>query len=606
MSTLSTLSTPRKRPAEEEEDTTAVLQDPQEIINLVISTLQCPEDKTNVSEIYANDKNSATEVQAYAKIAGKDWTYYVKSLAISIGRNTEISSSSTSGNSIQNNNSQSLIDIDLGPAKVVSRQHANIIYNLDLRCWELKILGRNGARIDGQKVGVNSQEANILHSGAILDIGGTQMMFILPDATPTLSGRILEKALAKFKEKGGNKNVKKQNTNFQIFQSPSAVLANSLQSNLDQDLSKEEAKDIKPPYSYATMITQAILSNPQGVMSLSDIYSWIANHYAYYKYSKSGWQNSIRHNLSLNKAFEKVPRKPNEPGKGMKWQIADSYKEDFLSKINDGSISKTKRGSSVSRQLSLHLATHKMLPESQKNVIQELPISRPQSQSQNRHHHHHLQQQQNSSQLHSQQPPSSSQFIPPQQQQQHHHQQQQSQSQQPYFNHQRSNSKNYALPPNSMPQQQNPLTYMSQNNVYNINSTTPYTTSYQSQPQQPPPQPQSQQQMMYQSQSSDPRTSSRLLESPLRANTQPKLPPLNSANQSSPFKISHSRDNSLSHTNTLEISQLNSLNDTQSTSQNMTPNKNGNGLHLNGKLINQSPWNNYVNFPNGETPTKTK
>ena len=34
------------------------------------------------------------------------------------------------------------------------------------------------------------------------------------------------------------------------------------------------------------MITQAILSNPQGVMSLSEIYNWIADHYAYYKYSK--------------------------------------------------------------------------------------------------------------------------------------------------------------------------------------------------------------------------------------------------------------------------------------------------------------------------------
>lgn len=151
----------------------------------------------------------------------------------------------------------------------------------------------------------------------------------------------------------------------QLTQSPSSASALSLQNNLDQDLSKEEAKDIKPPYSYATMITQAILSNPDGVMSLSDIYTWISDHYAYYKYSKTGWQNSIRHNLSLNKAFDKVPRRPNEPGKGMKWQISDSYKQDFLNKIQNGSLSKTRRGSSVSRQLQLHLATHQQLPESQ-------------------------------------------------------------------------------------------------------------------------------------------------------------------------------------------------------------------------------------------------
>ena len=119
------------------------------------------------------------------------------------------------------------------------------------------------------------------------------------------------------------------------------------------------------------MITQAILSNPQGVMSLSEIYNWIADHYAYYKYSKTGWQNSIRHNLSLNKAFEKVPRRPNEPGKGMKWQISESYKEEFLNKISDGTILKTRRGSSVSRQLSLHLATHNQLPESHKYTMDQ-------------------------------------------------------------------------------------------------------------------------------------------------------------------------------------------------------------------------------------------
>ncbi|EGV63154.1 hypothetical protein CANTEDRAFT_130674 [Yamadazyma tenuis ATCC 10573] len=112
------------------------------------------------------------------------------------------------------------------------------------------------------------------------------------------------------------------------------------------------------------MITQSILSNEDGVMSLSEIYDWISGRYAYYKYSKTGWQNSIRHNLSLNKAFEKVPRRPNEPGKGMKWQISESYKDEFLNKVSNGAISKTRRGSSVSRQLQLHLATHQALPES--------------------------------------------------------------------------------------------------------------------------------------------------------------------------------------------------------------------------------------------------
>ena len=137
---------------------------------------------------------------------------------------------------------------------------------------------------------------------------------------------------------------------------------------MDTDLSNEESKHIKPPYSYATMITQAILSNEDGVLSLSEIYEWISSHYSFYRYSKTGWQNSIRHNLSLNKAFEKVPRRPNEPGKGMKWQIAESYKQEFLKSLANGSMTKIKRGSSVSRQLQLHLATHSNLPNGMKNA----------------------------------------------------------------------------------------------------------------------------------------------------------------------------------------------------------------------------------------------
>ncbi|KAF2834942.1 fork head transcription factor, partial [Patellaria atrata CBS 101060] len=95
------------------------------------------------------------------------------------------------------------------------------------------------------------------------------------------------------------------------------------------DYSLDENKDIKPPYSYAVLIAQAILSAEDEQMTLNNIYEYIKKHYSYFRYSEKGWQNSIRHNLSLNKSFDKVPRKTDEPGKGMKWMIHPEKRDSF-------------------------------------------------------------------------------------------------------------------------------------------------------------------------------------------------------------------------------------------------------------------------------------
>jgi len=83
----------------------------------------------------------------------------------------------------------------------------------------------------------------------------------------------------------------------------------------------------KPSQSYIGLIAMAILSSKERKLVLSDIYQWILDHYAYFRYRGPGWRNSIRHNLSLNDCFVKAGRSAN--GKGHYWAIHPANVEDF-------------------------------------------------------------------------------------------------------------------------------------------------------------------------------------------------------------------------------------------------------------------------------------
>ncbi|KAI1331178.1 hypothetical protein F5Y16DRAFT_294702 [Xylariaceae sp. FL0255] len=86
----------------------------------------------------------------------------------------------------------------------------------------------------------------------------------------------------------------------------------------------------KPNHSYAQLIGMAILRSSHKRLTLSQIYKWISDHYKFYGEKDAGWQNSIRHNLSLNKAFIKQERPKDDPGKGNYWAIAEGMEEQFL------------------------------------------------------------------------------------------------------------------------------------------------------------------------------------------------------------------------------------------------------------------------------------
>ncbi|XP_013783971.1 forkhead box protein J1-B-like [Limulus polyphemus] len=88
----------------------------------------------------------------------------------------------------------------------------------------------------------------------------------------------------------------------------------------------------KPPFSYATLICMAMKAHGNK-MTLSNIYKWIQDNFVYYKNSDISWQNSIRHNLSLNKCFIKVPRGKGEPGKGGFWRLDPKYEKTLVDRI---------------------------------------------------------------------------------------------------------------------------------------------------------------------------------------------------------------------------------------------------------------------------------
>ncbi|XP_055470155.1 forkhead box protein B2 [Psammomys obesus] len=148
---------------------------------------------------------------------------------------------------------------------------------------------------------------------------------------------------------------------------------------------KSSYSDQKPPYSYISLTAMAIQHSAEKMLPLSDIYKFIMERFPYYREHTQRWQNSLRHNLSFNDCFIKIPRRPDQPGKGSFWALHPDCGDMF----ENGSFLRRRKRFKVARAEHAHLHAGGAKGAGPGGPLPPHHAGHPGHPHPHHHHHHH-------------------------------------------------------------------------------------------------------------------------------------------------------------------------------------------------------------------------